>query len=405
MTARHAWAFVPRFRCNAFGWRSDGAIRRLREAVSEIRLAARTDRALAAEGAIVLLEKLVPAIEGVDGSSGAMGGAVNRALDALVPLIAQAPWSPADRQRWLDRLWQAVEDDGIGYIEALADHWGTLCVERTLAERWVAEFKPVVERIWSERGSGFGVFKGTSACLSCMLAAGQHEALLTLLERAPFTWWHDRRWGVQALVALGRKAEALRYAEASRGLNDPPQAIALVCERILLSSGLSEEAYRRHAIDANRATTHLATFRAIARKYPGIAPVDILRDLVAASPGGEGKWFAAAKDAGLYERAIELARTSPADPRTLNRAARDLAAKQPAFALEAALASLHWIALGHGYEVTGLDALDAWKAAMAAGVAAGLDEASVRDRVRGALPQSGPGAAFVRTALGRLLTS
>jgi hypothetical protein len=32
--------------------------------------------------------------------------------------------------------------------------------------------------------------------------------------------WHYCQRGVKALAAMGRKAEAIRYAEASRGLND-----------------------------------------------------------------------------------------------------------------------------------------------------------------------------------------
>ena len=51
---------------------------------------------------------------------------------------------------------------------------------------------------------------------------------------------------------MGRKADAIRYAEASRGLNDSPVAIARRCEEILLSSGAHvEEAYARYAIEAN----------------------------------------------------------------------------------------------------------------------------------------------------------
>src|SRR5690606_38382481 len=88
-----------------------------------------------------------------------------------------------------------------------------------------------------------------------MYAAGRHQELLALLDKAPFKWWHDRRWGVKALSAMGKKAEAIRYAEESRGLNDPGWQIAQACEEILLSSGLLDEAYRRYAIEANQGTT------------------------------------------------------------------------------------------------------------------------------------------------------
>jgi hypothetical protein len=63
--------------------------------------------------------------------------------------------------------------------------------------------------------------------------------------------------------------------------------------------------------------TYLATFRAIVKKYPMKEPLEILEHLIADSPGDEGKWFAAARSAGFYEKAIELANSSPCDPKTL----------------------------------------------------------------------------------------
>lgn len=80
----HKWQFAPRFRRHAFGWRSDTPILRIKEAVPEIKLVARKDPALAAEGAVIFLEKLSPAIEQVDSSSGLIGTAVNRAIDTMV---------------------------------------------------------------------------------------------------------------------------------------------------------------------------------------------------------------------------------------------------------------------------------------------------------------------------------
>src|SRR6478609_877678 len=122
------WIFASRFRRNAFGWRSSLPIQRLKEAVSEIRSVARTDRALAADGGVLLLEKLSPALEQVDSSSGALGSAVNRTIDALVPVIIAADVTLAVRGRWLDRLFEALQDDQMPYIEHLGDRWGALCV-------------------------------------------------------------------------------------------------------------------------------------------------------------------------------------------------------------------------------------------------------------------------------------
>jgi tetratricopeptide (TPR) repeat protein len=138
--------------------------------------------------------------------------------------------------------------------------------------------------------------------------------------RDPLPWWTYRQWGVRALAALGRPDEAIAYAEASRGINDSPVAIAAACEEVLLSSGRVEEAYRRHALEATRSTSYLATYRALARKYPQKRPEELLGDLVATAPGDEGKWFATAKEVGLLDEAIRLANQAACDPKTLTRA-------------------------------------------------------------------------------------
>jgi hypothetical protein len=195
MPARTAykWTFRARLRRHAFGWRSQPAIKRIKKAVSEIKKVARKDPVTGAEGAVLLLGKLSPALEQVDSSSGAIGTAVN------------------------------------------------------------------------------------------------------------------------------------------------------------------------NAIDANQGATYLATFRAIAHKYPHKDVGHILRDLVASTPGDEGKWFAAAKSAGLYREAIELANRTPCDPKTLTKAARDMAATEPQFALEAGMTALRWLVAGYGYEITSVDVREAYQ--------------------------------------------
>lgn len=399
----HKWQFSARFRRHAFGWRSDAPIQRIKEALSEIKLVARKEPVIAAEGAIILLGKLSPALEQVDSSSGALGSAVNKAIETLVPIIAKADVEPRIRQRWLERLWQALQDDEMPYIELLGVYWGELCVNQELASHWADEFLPGVESVWNPKASGHGFFKGTSACLASLYAAGRYHELLVLIDKAPFKWWHDRLWGVKALVAMGQKAEAIRYAEASRGLNTPEWQIAQACEEILLSSGLADEAYRRYALEANQGTTNLATFRSIAKKYPKTPPAQILRDLIASTPGAEGKWFAAAKDAGMFEMAIDLATNSPTDPRTLTRAARDYVEKQPEFALAAGLAALRWISRGHGYEITGGDVLDAYAAVMHAAATTNVAIETVNAQIREMIEP--PSGHFLQTILGRHLSN
>ncbi|CAK0782082.1 Tetratricopeptide repeat protein [Gammaproteobacteria bacterium] len=400
-----AWQFASHFRRQAFGWRSNLPIQRIKEALSEIKQAARQDPVLAAEGAVILLEKLSPALAQVDSSSGAIGTAVNRAVETLVPIIAKTNVDQKIRQRWLKRLWEAYQDDEIPYIEHLGDFWGELCVTPEIASTWADEFFPLVEHAWSPQNSGHGYFKGTIVCLSSLYVAGRHEQLLALLNRAPFIWWHYRQWGVRALVAMGKKTEAIRYAEESRGLNAPVSDIARTCEEILLSSGLEDEAYRLYAADANQGTTHLGTFRAIAKKYPHKPKTEILRDLIARHPGSEGKWFAAAKDAGLFDVAMALVAHSPADPRTLVRAAKDYVETRPDFAVASGLAALRWISLGHGYDITGLEVLDAFNAAMQAAPGAGMDEASIKARITEMISGSSPTNEFVRKILTHRLSS
>ena len=41
-------------------------------------------------------------------------------------------------------------------------------------------------------------------CLSSLLAAERYQQILDLLEQAPSIWWEYRRWGVQALVKMGK---------------------------------------------------------------------------------------------------------------------------------------------------------------------------------------------------------
>jgi hypothetical protein len=315
---------------------------------------------------------------------------VNRAIDTLVPIIAKAPIAPSVRQQWLQRLWQALQDDNVPYIEGLGDYWGELCAGAKCASQWADEFRPSIEQV--SQASGYAHFKGSNAYLSSLYAAGRHEELLAMLEKPYFSGWWYRQWGVQALLAMDRKANALRYAEDSKKIiNTPLSAVAKVCEDILLSSGLHEEAYTRYALDANQGLTHLATFRGLVKKYPHKPAADILSDLVASEPGSEGKWFAAAKDAGLFDVAIELVNKSPTDPRTLIRASRDFAEKQADFAVSAGMAALHWIARGYGYQITAGDVLEAYSSVLNAANAAGVSEAQIKAQIRDVITENDSG--------------
>ncbi len=201
------------------------------------------------------------------------------------------------------------------------------------------------------------------------------------------------------VLFLERVSPAIELAEASRGPWTSAADVDALCEAMLLSSGLVEEAYARYGLRANRAGTYLATFRAVAKKYPHKQPEQLLADLVESTPGDEGKWFAAAKELGLYDAAIQLARASPCDPKTLARAARDHADEQPAFAVEAGLAALDWLVQGFGYEITGGDVWMAYSATMKAAETLGR-AAETQERIR---HLASGGCSFVAEVRGREL--
>ena len=115
----HKWLFPTRIRPNSFTWKSSStAAARVKEAVAEIKTVSRNDPAAAAEGAVRLIERLSPALEHVDSLSGAIGTAVNRVIEALVPIISAAHVSVAVREKWLERLYET-------HTTSLSSGWGS----------------------------------------------------------------------------------------------------------------------------------------------------------------------------------------------------------------------------------------------------------------------------------------
>ena len=407
MDTAYKWDFAPRFRRNAFGWKSDTPILRIKEALAEIKAIAKKDPALAAEGAVVFFEKLAPAIAQVDSSSGRIGSTVNRAIETLAPIIAKPKVAIAIRRKWLERLWEAIQDDDMPYLEYLADFWGELCTSPELASEWADYLSPTLTTMWDHcaRSGEYGYSKSTDVCLSAMYAAGRYDELLALIAKSEYKHksWHNRRWGAKALATTGKPAEAISYAEETIGRNAPVIAIAAFCERVLLNAAMPQEAYTRYAITATHGTTNVARLKAMVKKYPHLASETILRDLVTTQPGEEGKWFAAAKDGGHFELAIELANRSPSDPRTLIRAARDYAAERPQFALAAGMTALRGIVKGWGFDITSADVLDAYTHVMAAADAIGADKTAVNAEMRVLISTGGANGAFIGRVLARQL--
>lgn len=152
---------------------------------------------------------------------------------------------------------------------------------------------------------------------------------------------------------------------------------------------------------ARRSGTYLATLKAVAKEYPHKSSGEILVDLVKTTPGEEGKWFAAAKEVGLYDEALALASRTPCDPKTLTRAARDFSDRHPRFAVGAGLLALHWLVQGYGYEITGADVWAAYASTMKAAEKNG-NASEVRETVKGLVAGEAPGGLVARILAGEL---
>lgn len=355
--AKHKWAFKPSMRAGAYSWKSSAkAIARLKSARSEIRTVARTDPTTAAEGVIDLAQRIWPAFEHIDTSSGALGNAVRRTLEDLLPVLIEAPADEKTRAKWLERLREAIMDDGVDYLAPIADCFGKIATYPALMNLHADRDLDMIEAAWSDHARYIHVATGTLT-LSCLLEAGRYDELLELLDRKKTRLWFDEKFGAEALLRQGREADALARAQALL-LDERRQwghvEIAQFCERILVSQGREEEAYRRFGLPSASGNTYLAMWRDLVKRYPDLDARRILEDLIDIH-GSKGKWFAAAKTARFLDIAVECAAHYGAAPATLIRAARDLKRREPSFAMQVALQAIRHLVQGRGYEPSPLD--------------------------------------------------
>lgn len=355
--ATHKWAFKPGMRAGAYSWKSSAkAIDRLKLASSEIRTIARVDPVMAAEGVIALAQRIWPAFEHIDTSSGALGNAVRRTLEELLPVLIEAPADEKTRAKWLEQLREAIEDDGVDYLAPIANCFGQIAVFPALMNLHADRDIDMIEAAWADHARFNHVSTGTLT-LSCLLEAGRYDELLALLAWEKTHLWFDEKFGAEALLRQGREDEALAYAEALLQSDRRPwgyEDIAQFCERILVGQGREEEAYRRFGLPSVSGNTYLAMWRDLVRRYPDLDARRILEDLIEAQ-GSKGKWFAAAKTAKYLDLALECAAQPDAAPATLIRAARDFAVKEPAFAAHVGLHAIRHLLAGRGYEPDPLD--------------------------------------------------
>lgn len=350
MPAMRSWQFRRYLRTGAFGWKGSAlACKRIGEAVSEIKRVAKIDPVDAGDGVVTFCERLWPALQHVDSSSGALGGAVFRALEALLPILIAAPAAAEIRAGWLERLDEAICEDGVDFLYQVRLEWGKVCAEPAFINARADRLLPMVRQMWAETES-LDYSPQTAMCLSCLLEAGRGDELQALLATAPHRYWHEQAYGAEALRRQGESDAAIAFAEGCR----TPQkyddtAISAFCEQILLDAGRWEDAYARYGRFRREGHTYINQYRALAKKYPLLDTRRILQDLIEAS-ANPGDWFAAARTAGHLDIALACAQQGHVNPGTLATAANDAVVSAPDFAFAIALRALHLFLDGYGFD-------------------------------------------------------
>jgi hypothetical protein len=324
--AERNWQFKTKFSTKSYGWRGSRlAISRLKEAFSEIKAAAKSDPVAGGDGAVSLMERIWPAFQDIDTSSGALGTAVARTLDKLIPILIEAPADHSTRSKWLTRLFEAVQNDGVEYLAPVEGQWGEIARYPDLINEYADRLIGIIRRAWADHET-FQHAIGTSICLSCLLEAGRYAELQELLSTRRMKFWSSHWFGAEALVRQGLWEAAVAYAEGVRSDTKSGYreiSIDRFCENLLIRHGRSDEAYRRYGLRVVSGTTNLAIYRSLVRAYPDRDHRQMLLDLIE-THGDKGKWFAAAKDAGFLDIALDCAAVHNADPSTLVRGTRFL---------------------------------------------------------------------------------
>ena len=242
----------------------------LKEAASEIRSVAKSDLVAAGDGVVSLMERIWPAFQDIDTSSGALGSAVSRTVHELIPILVDAPADHPSRSKWLERLFEAVQNDGVEYLGPVEDRWAEIAHYPDLINEYADRLIGMLRRAWADHHS-FQHVIGTSICLSCLLEAGRFAELEELLATRRTKFWAWHRFGAEALVRQGLWEAGIAYAESVRDAANSPyenKSIDRFCEDLLIRHGRTDEAYQKYGLQAASRTTNLAIYRALASRYP-----------------------------------------------------------------------------------------------------------------------------------------
>lgn len=355
-SGKRQWGFKPKFRAGLYSWKGSAkATKNLRAAVSEIRKAYKTEPLEAVEAAVYLMGRFWPAFQDIDGSSGALGKAVNDTIDKLLPLVIDAPADEPLRKKWMVRLYKAICDDGVEYLGHLTEQWGRICVTDSLRGHWVEEFLPFTRKALKSRRDDYYYFVATSACLSCLLESGRYDELRRLLDLNDLPFWHYESYWAEAILRQGQIDDALRHARSLLPGDDEggadgfhaysPNALQIkqFCEQTLYDAGRRREAYEQYSLPAHPETTYLNHFRSLIRRYPEFEPGEILMDLIEKSGRLKQAWFSSARKCKLYDIALQCAESGPVNPSTLATAAQDTLGSHPDFAWRVSLLAVKYL--------------------------------------------------------------
>ncbi|MHB0981091.1 MAG: hypothetical protein ACYC5Q_13670 [Thermoleophilia bacterium] len=350
---KHSWTFTRHFRAHAYGWKASRlAAKRLREAVTEIRAVARKDPGLGMEGAVVLLERFVGAVCGVDDSWGILGTGFSRELGRLEPVLSALGVDADTRLSLLRRVLAAWHADEYGYLAVLPDVFPRFVAGADEARILVVEFErraeahdrrseeiQAQEAGWSYAATVERVARDAYRRMATELELGFLEPDRAL-ELALVHDFHDG--GVtlaRTLLSRGRVDDARAVLEAGaaspHSAPDPRQ----MWFELLAEAGEDEAAYiaGAHWLAAN---VSLERFRKVCKGLPGVERPRLARDAMALTPESEkGRWFATLNTLALHEMAGEVARDHAVNPETALRAAVRYGATQPAPAFESYVAA------------------------------------------------------------------
>ena len=167
-------------------------------------------------------------------------------LTGIIPILAGAPADHATRSKWLERLFEAVQNDGVEYLGPAEERWGEIAHYPDLINKYADRLIEMVRRAWSDHQS-FQYVTGTSICLSCLLEAGRYDfrscsdttdKVLVLAPVRSRGVGPPRLW--EGAIAF---AEGMRDTSNSRFEDN---SIELFCEDLLIQHGRTDEAYRKY---------------------------------------------------------------------------------------------------------------------------------------------------------------